>query len=57
MRSLVSRIQDFFSSEDGPTAVEYTVMLALVGIGILTVVSSIATSISGSFSTVNSSMS
>jgi pilus assembly protein Flp/PilA len=57
MRPLTSRFRDFFGSEDGPTAIEYAVMLAMVGVAILTVVSTIATSISGTFSTVNSSMS
>ena len=30
MRSLISRVQRFVISEDGPTAVEYAVMLALI---------------------------
>jgi pilus assembly protein Flp/PilA len=57
MRPQASRLRHFLGGEDGPTAVEYAVMLALVGVAILTVISSIATSISGTFSTVSSSMS
>lgn len=57
MRPLVSRFQHFLGSEDGPTAVEYAVMLAMVAVAILLVISSIATSISGTFSTVSSSLS
>lgn len=30
MKALVSRVRDFFVSEDGPTATEYAVMLALI---------------------------
>jgi len=57
MRPQSSRFRHFLGSEDGPTAVEYAVMLAMVGVAILTIVSTIATSISGTFSTVNSSLS
>jgi pilus assembly protein Flp/PilA len=57
MRALARRLQRFLGSDDGPTAVEYAVMLALVSVAIMTVISSIATSISGTFSTVSSSLS
>ncbi len=57
MRPCASRFRHFIGSEDGPTAVEYAVMLAMVGVAILTIISSIATSISGTLSTVNSSLS
>lgn len=30
MKSLVTKVQRFLVSEDGPTAVEYAVMLALI---------------------------
>lgn len=30
MKALVSRAKDFLRSEDGPTATEYAVMLALI---------------------------
>jgi pilus assembly protein Flp/PilA len=30
MKALVSRVQAFLRSEDGPTATEYAVMLALI---------------------------
>jgi len=57
MNGLVNVVKRFLVSDDGPTAVEYAVMLAMVGVAILTVISSIATSVSGMFSTVSSSMS
>ncbi len=57
MRPSASRFRNLVGSEDGPTAVEYAVMLAMVAVAILLVISSIATSISGTFSTVSSAIS
>lgn len=57
MRRLASRFRDFVRSEDGPTAVEYAVMLGLIVVAIVAIVTSLATSISGTFSTVSSSIS
>ena len=54
MRSLMTRVQRFLTSEDGPTAVEYAVMLALILVACITIVTSLGTSISGTFSKVNS---
>jgi pilus assembly protein Flp/PilA len=56
MNLLVSRVHRFVVSEDGPTAVEYAVMLGLIVIAIVTVVANLATSISGTFSTVSSTL-
>ena len=41
MKSLATKVQRFLVSEDGPTAVEYAVMLALIVIVCLTAISSI----------------
>jgi pilus assembly protein Flp/PilA len=57
MRGLASRFRHFITSEDGPTAVEYAVMLGLIVVAIIAIVSSLATSASGTFSTVSSSIS
>jgi pilus assembly protein Flp/PilA len=57
MRSLMTRVQRFLTSEDGPTAVEYAVMLALILVACITIVTSLGTSISGTFSTVNKAVS
>ena len=54
MPVFVSRIRHFLSSEDGPTAVEYAVMLGLIVVAIIGVVTSLASSMSGTFSTVSS---
>ncbi|MGO9465598.1 MAG: Flp family type IVb pilin [Isosphaeraceae bacterium] len=56
MNGLVRAVQKFLSSEEGPTAVEYAVMLGLIVVAIVTIVKSLATSVSGTFSTVSSSL-
>ena len=43
-------------SEDGPTAVEYAVMLGLIVVAIVGVVGNLAKSVSGTFSTVSSTL-
>ena len=43
MKSLAQKVQRFLVSEDGPTAVEYAVMLALIIIVCLTAISSVGT--------------
>jgi pilus assembly protein Flp/PilA len=53
-RTLISR---FLKSDDGPTAVEYAVMLALILVACIGIVTTLGTSISGTFSTVNNSTS
>ena len=56
MPVFLSRIRQFLTSEDGPTAVEYAVMLGLIVVAIIGVVTSLATSVSGTFSTVSSTL-
>jgi len=55
-RKLAS-IMRFMASEDGPTAVEYAVMLALIVVVCIAILQSLGTSISGTFSSVQSSVS
>jgi pilus assembly protein Flp/PilA len=43
MKKLAQKVQRFLVSEDGPTAVEYAVMLALIVIVCLTAIRSIGT--------------
>jgi pilus assembly protein Flp/PilA len=52
----LARIQRFLESEDGPTAVEYAVMLALIVVVCIAVLQSLGTSISGTFSSVSSTV-
>jgi len=57
MQIFMSRVSRFLKSEDGPTAVEYAVMLALILVACITIVTSLGTTISGTFSKVNGSLS
>jgi pilus assembly protein Flp/PilA len=52
MKSLAKKVQRFLVAEDGPTAVEYAVMLALIVIVCLTAISSIGTQASGTFQSI-----
>jgi len=56
MKSLALRVQRFLVSEDGPTAVEYAVMLALIIIVCLTAISSLGTTTSTAFSNIQQSV-
>ena len=56
MKSLAKKVQRFLVSEDGPTAVEYAVMLALIVIVCLTAITSIGQSASATFQTVADSI-
>ena len=49
MKSLALKVQRFLVSEDGPTAVEYAVMLALIVIVCLTAITAIGTKASTTF--------
>jgi pilus assembly protein Flp/PilA len=57
MRNTLTSVRQFLCCEDGPTAVEYAVMLALILVACITIVTSLGTSVSGTFSSVNGSMS
>jgi pilus assembly protein Flp/PilA len=57
MQGMISRVQRFLTSEDGPTAVEYAVMLALILVACISIVTTLGKSISSTFSTVNTSLS
>ena len=57
MKSFLCNVKQFLISEDGPTAVEYAVMLALIIIVCLTAISSIGTNASATFNRVGQSLS
>ncbi len=57
MKSLAKKLQRFLASEDGPTAVEYAVMLALIVIVCLTAITSIGKAANETFQDVASSIS
>lgn len=56
MKSLAQKVQRFLVSEDGPTAVEYAVMLALIVIVCLTAISSLGTATKDTFNEVKDSI-
>ena len=56
MKSLAQKLQRFLVSEDGPTAVEYAVMLALIVIVCLTAITAVGTAASTTFQGVADSL-
>ena len=56
MKSLAKKMQRFLTSEDGPTAVEYAVMLALIIIVCLTAIQGIGTNANSTFQAVATSL-
>jgi pilus assembly protein Flp/PilA len=56
MKSLALKVQRFLVSEDGPTAVEYAVLLALIVIVCLTAIQAIGTNANSTFQNVASKL-
>jgi pilus assembly protein Flp/PilA len=56
MKSFAQSIQKFLASEDGPTAVEYAVMLALIVIVCLTAIQAIGTNANLKFEQVRNAL-
>jgi pilus assembly protein Flp/PilA len=56
MTRLRALFSQFLVSEDGPTAVEYAVMLALILVACITIITTLGTSISSTFGKVDSSL-
>jgi pilus assembly protein Flp/PilA len=54
MRKFTKGIVEFLKKEDGPTAVEYAVMLALIIVVCIVAITSLGTSASKTFSQVSS---
>jgi pilus assembly protein Flp/PilA len=53
MKALLVRVNRFLASEDGPTAVEYAVMLALIVVVCLTTIQSLGSNANATFSSVS----
>jgi pilus assembly protein Flp/PilA len=53
---MLNAIKRFLKNEDGPTAVEYAVMLALIIVLCIVVIRQVGTSASQTFSTANSAL-
>ncbi len=52
----MDRIREFLKSEDGPTATEYAVMLALIIIAALTAITNLGTKVTAVFENVESKL-
>ncbi|MFP6611119.1 MAG: Flp family type IVb pilin [Pirellulales bacterium] len=57
MKRFATKVKNFLVSEDGPTAVEYAVMLALIIIVCLATISAIGTTTNTTFSNIATSLS
>ena len=57
MNHCVEKLRRFLISEDGPTAVEYAVMLALIVIVCLTAIRAVGTNASTTFTDVSTQLS
>jgi len=56
MKNLAKKVQHFLVSEDGPTAVEYAVMLALIVVVCLTAINAIGENANTAFDKVASDL-
>ena len=56
MKKFVTKVQRFMKSEDGPTAVEYAIMLALIVIVCLTAIQAVGTAANSSFENITTQL-
>lgn len=56
IKHYIAAARRFLASEDGPTAVEYAVMLALIIVACVTVIANLGKAVSGTFSTTSSAL-
>jgi pilus assembly protein Flp/PilA len=56
IRKLTQSVVNFVKREDGPTAVEYAVMLALIIVVCITAITTIGTKANATFNTVGSQL-
>lgn len=49
MKNFMTRVKDFLKAEDGPTAVEYAIMLALIVIVCLTAITAVGNAANSAF--------
>jgi len=56
MKGLVAKVERFLKSEDGPTAVEYAVMLALIIVVCLTTITTLGSNANKKFTTVSDAL-
>jgi pilus assembly protein Flp/PilA len=56
MRKFVDSVKNFLAREDGPTAVEYAVMLALIIVVCITAITALGTNANKTFTTVSNAV-
>ena len=56
MSHVITSVKRFLASEDGPTAVEYAVMLALIVVVCLTAIQAVGTNANAKFNTVKNAL-
>ena len=56
MQKLVERVKNFLAREDGPTAVEYAVMLALIIVVCITAITALGSNANKTFTSVGNSI-
>ena len=54
MKALMNRVKSFLVSEDGPTATEYAVMLALIIVVAIAAITTLGQNVNSTFEDVNS---
>lgn len=54
MKAIARRVREFLVNEDGPTATEYAVMLALIIVVAVTAISTLGQNVNTTFGEVNS---
>ncbi|MFO0839703.1 MAG: Flp family type IVb pilin [Phycisphaerae bacterium] len=54
MKAFVNRVRAFLVNEDGPTATEYAVMLALIIVVAIAAITALGTNVNSTFASVNS---
>ena len=56
MRTFVQKVSDFLKREDGPTAVEYAVMLALIIVVCITAITALGSNANKTFTSVGNTI-
>jgi pilus assembly protein Flp/PilA len=56
MKNLIVRTKNFLQSEDGPTATEYAVMLALIIVACITAITSLSSGVQATFDNVTAEL-
>ena len=56
MKNLLTKIKNFVREEEGASAVEYGLLVALIAVAIIGAVSTLGTTLSGLFTTVSNTL-